>query len=185
MKANVKNSIFIAVSAALILLIALSVYFIAEKTLIYPRKYSEIVKNCSNRYGVEENLIYAVMKAESKFDSSAVSKKGAKGLMQITDGTGAYIAGKLGRDFSEEDLFSPEINIEYGAFYLNYLLGKFENPKTALAAYNAGEGKVKGWLKDENCSDDGKILKFIPYKETEDYVVKVLKFKAKYEKIYG
>ena len=83
-------------------------------------------------------------------------------------------------EFSSEKLCEGEYNVRLGCLYLSYLLERFPEEKTALAAYNAGEGKVRGWLKDERYSADGTRLNKIPYPETEEYVKKVMKFRKNY-----
>jgi len=172
--------------AALITLLALIILWGAAAfslyKIFYPEKYTDIInKNLTE----EINDIYfvlAVIKAESGFDEKAVSEKNAKGLMQITGATAEYVAGILGR--TEYDIFSPEDNIEFGIFYLNYLYKKFGNTKTALCAYNAGEGNVKEWLENENFSVDGVTLYRIPFSETEKYVDKILKYYGNYKILY-
>ena len=159
-------------------------YMTAVTRWVYRTPYSAQVERCSAQYGVEPCFVYAVMKAESGFDRRAKSAKGAVGLMQITPPTGRYIAGKLGREFCEEDLYDPCVNIEFGTWYLGYLLGKF-GAREAIAAYNAGEGKVREWLRDPGCSADGVNLSAIPFPETERYVRKVEKNIAKYRKYHG
>lgn len=144
------------------------------KKYIYPYKYSEIVNKCSYKYDLDPYLVLAVIKTESNFNESAESSKGAKGLMQIMDSTGEWIAGKLGVDnFSPNMLSEPEINIEFGCWYLNNLLNEFDDLSLALAAYNGGSGNVTKWLNDPEYSSDGESLTYIPFKETKKYVDKV------------
>ena len=103
--------------------------------------------------------------------------------MQISDDTATYVAVMIGENTF--DIFRPETNIKFGCFYLRYLLNKFEKEKTALCAYNAGEGNVKGWLNNPNYSKDGKTLDVIPFPETDNYVKKIYKSLEKYRKLYG
>ena len=70
-------------------------------------------------------------------------------------------------------LFDPEINIEFGCWYLNNLLSEFDDLSLALAAYNGGSGNVTKWLNDPEYSSDGENLTYIPFKETKKYVDKV------------
>ena len=76
-------------------------------------------------------------------------------------------------DLSDSTIFDPTVNIRYGTFYLSYLFQKFGNWRTALAAYNAGEGRVGNWLKDEQLAPSGMLL-HIPFPETAHYVNNVL-----------
>ena len=128
---------------------------------LYPLKYRAEVFSAASEYGLEPSLVFAFIKVESDFNHNAVSNKNAVGLMQITEKTGAYIAKLNG--VKEYDLTDAKTNIKFGCFYLNYLLLKFDNLDTAVCAYNAGEGKVSGWLKDKECSQDGITLKKIPF----------------------
>lgn len=153
-----------------------------EKRLLYPTPYRETVKKYALEYGVEESLIYAVIKTESSFNERALSEKGAKGLMQITDKTANFIAKQL--NVINYDIYSAETNIKFGAKYLSYLYGKFVDTKTILYAYNAGEGNVAKWLKDEKYSIDGKTIITCPYGETVEYANKTLKARKKYLKYY-
>ena len=153
---------------------------------VYPRKYSEHVIKYAEDFGVPESIVYAVIKTESDFDRNAVSSADtpAIGLMQLTEETYDWVATKLKESPSAFAIYDPETNIRYGVWYLSYLYGRFENWDTAFAAYNAGPGNVSKWLKDPEYSDDGETLKYIPFKETRNYVKKVNDAKAEYESLY-
>ncbi|MBQ0098258.1 MAG: lytic transglycosylase domain-containing protein [Oscillospiraceae bacterium] len=152
----------------------------------YPQKYSEFVEKYAEEYGVEESLVYAVIRTESGFHEDAESSVGAKGLMQLMPETFSWLQEKLGDEPMNEDaLLNPEINIKYGTFYLSLLLSAYnDNPKTAVAAYNAGTTVVDKWLSDTTYSDDGLTLKDIPYEETKRHVARVMQAKSVYEKLY-
>ena len=102
---------------------------------------------------------------------------------QFLPSTAEYISIKW-YNGEKYDLLNPETNVKYGCKYLAHLIEKFNGVEAGLAAYNAGEGKVAIWLADENYSDNGKTLKTIPYKETVDYVQKVLKRRMIYSVLY-
>ncbi len=153
-----------------------------ERAYFYPLKYDEIIYATADKYELDRNYVFALIKIESGFNADAVSNAGAIGLMQITPKTAEYIA-KLTGD-AEFDLFSPEKNVEYGCFYIRYLLNRFNVTETALAAYNAGEGTVSNWLANREYSDDGINLKNIPYPETREYINKFKKSFEKYNKLY-
>jgi soluble lytic murein transglycosylase len=115
-----------------------------------------------------------IIRTESSFRADVVSDSGAVGLMQLLPSTARSIAPEIGLDdYSDRLLETPVINIELGAYYISYLIGKFSSVDTAAAAYNAGEGNVAKWLANPDYSPDGRTLKKIPYKETADYVEKV------------
>ncbi len=146
----------------------------------YRRPFREEVE----KSGLSPSLVFAVMKAESGFEEEAKSSAGAVGLMQLLPATAEFICRENGLEFSPEKLFEGEYNVKLGCLYLKYLLERFPEEKTALAAYNAGEGKVRGWLKDARYSSDGASLDDIPYPETAGYVKKVMKFRKNYLLFY-
>ena len=152
----------------------------------YPVKYQEYVLKSADEFSLNKELIYAVIRTESKFDPYAVSVTGARGLMQIQDETANDCVKKLGiKNFTSDMLFEPHINIRIGCYYLNKLIEKYEgNTELALAAYNGGPGNVDKWLKDETLTDETDNLIHIPFKETREYVQKVFKAKDIYEKLY-
>ena len=144
------------------------------KKYLYPYKYKEIVDKYSYEYNLDPFLVLAVIKTESNFNTDAESSKGAKGLMQIMDSTGEWIGSKVEIDkFNANMLYDPEINIEFGWWYLNSLLKEFSDLSLALAAYNGGSGNVTKWLNNPEYSSDGENLTYIPFKETKKYVDKV------------
>lgn len=155
-----------------------------DKTL-YPLNHRELIEEYGDKYGIPYELLAAVIKAESDFNERAKSSAGAVGLMQLMPSTAEEIAWRLGEDFEAVDITDAKTNIAYGSFYLNYLYRNLgEIWETALAAYNAGIGKVKGWLEDTEYSDDGKTLKAIPIAETENYINRISKYKEKYKELY-
>lgn len=119
------------------------------------RPFSEIIREASNLYGIDEGIIGAVIKQESSFNPQAKSSCGAMGLMQLMPGTAKSLGVK--------DAFNPEENIMAGAKYLKQKLDEFNGSlPLALAAYNAGSGAVR---------KHGGIP---PYKETQAYVKKIM-----------
>lgn len=165
MKKIVKFLIFLILVVILI--------FIAAK-MIYKIEYIDIINEECQKYNVDKYEILSIIKAESNFKSDAVSSKNAVGLMQITLKTANWCANELGMgEITEDDLLVPEINIKLGVFYYSYLLQRYEDMDTALAAYNAGMGKVDNWLDDNKYSEDGKTINTTPYPETNRYMTKI------------
>lgn len=164
-----------------ILIFSLSVPFLLKA--IYPLKYEESIVKYSEKYGLDKYLVMGVISAESRFSENAVSPKSAKGLMQLKDDTAYWCAEKYG---IEGEFYEAEVNIEIGCAYLRYLLDLFNHDtENALAAYNAGQGNVKKWLADSRFSANGKNLDTIPYRETEDYVLRVERRTKIYRRLYG
>ena len=180
LKNLLKTTLKVLIFLAVIISVIASTYFIERA--VYPVKYEKEVISASLNNGIDKTVVFAVIKVESGFNERAVSDKGAVGLMQITPKTAEYIAALKG--ISDYDLFLPKTNIDFGVFYIKYLLNKFGNIKTALIAYNAGEGNVLSWLKDEKYSFDGVTLKAVPFKESGEYIAKIEKTIKKYRKLY-
>lgn len=151
--------------------------------MVFPLEYEEMIFRQAEENALSAYQVMGVIYAESKFSPGAHSGI-AKGLMQITDETAKEVAGKLGMDYNEDMAYNPEKNIKMGCYYLAYLKELFGNMDTALAAYNAGPGKVKEWLSDKKYSADGETLYKIPYPETEMYVERVGKLTGIYQKLY-
>lgn len=153
----------------------------------YPLSYKGHINKYAQKYNVDPYLVAAIINVESNFDVKAKSSKDARGLMQISPITANWAAKELElKDFKLESLYDPETNIMIGCWYINVLRDEYGNNLTLiLAAYNGGSGNVNKWLLNKEYSDDEKTLKKIPFKETKDYVEKVLKNYNMYEKIYG
>lgn len=139
-----KQIVVIAVMSILLVFVFLFKSSILK--MIYPKTYSEAVLCYQEKYKVEENLIYAVIKAESNFKQEAVSNKEAIGVMQLMEETAKDVAKKnaIELDFenARQELFDVHKNIEIGTCYLATLLERYQNKEVALAAYNAGIGTV-------------------------------------------
>ncbi len=187
MKENLTDKLkfFAYIAGAILVLVVVAVNTVAlcERTL-YPVRYSDIVEKYAQEYRVDKVLIYGIIKTESNFDENAVSSVGAMGLMQITPETFEWLQTKTGEELDEDALFDSDICVKYGALFMSMLLEEFENTETAIAAYHAGRGQVNAWLADSEYSSDGETLEYIPFKDTEKYVKKVVRNTDKYEKIY-
>lgn len=151
---------------------------------LYPRRFSETVCREAREFGLPEELVYAVIKAESGFDPKARSRAGAMGLMQLTEETFLWMSEEHPPENGGGDLYDVEDNVHCGCALLRRLLDHYEEPRVALAAYNAGMGNVDRWLSEPQHSDDGRLLKSIPFPETAAYVKKVLKNWRVYERLY-
>ena len=178
----------IAVFVAAIAVLGAAVYAVTDRVirLMYPLAYSEQVEAAATENGLPPSLLYATICTESHFKPEAESSAGAMGLMQMTDI--AFTEAQKKRDgevtMTKESLYDPAINICYGGYYLGRMLKRFGTIETALAAYNAGQSRVAGWLKDSAYSKDGKTLSYIPYEETRNYVERVLEAQKIYQALY-
>ncbi len=150
----------------------------------YPLHYHDFVQEACQKYNVEKELVFAVIREESKFKKEACSHAGAIGLMQIMPETFFWLQkNNSAYEMDENHLKDPKVNIEYGTYLLSLLQKKYSEKRTALCAYNAGIGNVDKWLKNKDYSDDGKNLKVIPFKETKNYVDDVINSEQKYKGI--
>ena len=130
-------------------------------TKIKDFRFEALIQEAAARHEVDVHLVKAIIRAESYFDPNATSRVGASGLMQLMPATA--------RQYGVTDLYSPPQNIEAGVRHLKYLLQRYPHDLShAIAAYNAGENAVD------------RYQGIPPYRETRDYVKKVLKFYASY-----
>lgn len=150
----------------------------------YPKGYSEYVYLYSEENQIDPLLTFAIIKAESNFKPDVVSKSNAIGLMQLMDATAQDTAKKLKIEYSKEDLYNPQINIQLGTKYFSSLLEKYQNIIIALTAYNAGSGNVDKWIENGTIQKDGSDAENIPYRETNHYVRKILRDYEIYKKLY-
>lgn len=182
-----KRRTTLVICLAMLVILAISAVLLIPfiKKQLYPRDYEEYVAEYAKEYSVPEPLVYAVIHTESGFDTNAVSSAGAKGLMQLIPETMEWVATDLLDEKQPTgDIHDPEVNIKYGTRYLRFLYDLFGTWETAIAAYNAGQGRVDSWLDDTRYSEDGNTLKEIPIEETKNYVNKVSDAWKLYEELY-
>lgn len=175
---------------AFILIIFSCVAFILSGYRIFlvythPFNFKNEILACSQKHSFAPELIASIINVESSFNEKARSNKDAIGLMQIKLTTANYVSNlNQQNEITENELFKPAINIELGCQYLNYLVKKFKDIDTSLAAYNAGETRVRSWLNSGIYSTDGIKLSYIPFKETREYVEKINKNIRFYKKYF-
>lgn len=184
-----KNKKILIIGIIVLMIVVFLVVF-KDKILkiIYPRAYKEIVSVYAEKYNIDENIIFSVIKAESNFKNNAVSHKDALGLMQIMEETAKDVATKydinIDLNNAEEEILNIQNNINIGTKYLAVLLEKYQNVELAVAAYNAGTGTVDSWIEKGIIKKDGSDIEHIPYKETNNYVRKILRNYKVYEELY-
>lgn len=188
MKASGERSI---VTVLLVFLsLALLALFLAQSAVHLRREkredlYVQTAKLAATEFNVPFPLVLAVIRTESDFRPNAVSEAGACGLMQLLPETFSFLKEDvLEEELSDSAIFDPAVNIRYGTFYLSYLFEKFGNWFTALAAYNAGEGRVSDWLKDKELAPNGHLTS-IPFSETAQYVQITLEHYGAYREKYN
>jgi soluble lytic murein transglycosylase len=154
--------------------------------MFYPHAWRAEVGQAARRAGVDPFLVAAVMREESNYDPRAVSRAGARGLMQLMPTTAQPLAATRGWPFRGGDLLDePASNIELGASYLGGLLRDFGDPRLALAAYNAGPRRARQWWQARRSDDVEVFVEEIPFDETRYYVKRVMLSWEEYRRIYG
>jgi soluble lytic murein transglycosylase len=177
--------IVLAAAASVLVVPTLPVFHHAVQEIRLPLRHEDIIRQQASEKGVDPALIAAVIYAESRFREGRRSAAGAEGLMQLTPATAKDIARLSGgTQFTVEDLATPQVNISYGAYYLRYLLQRYDGNETlALAAYNAGAGNVDKWIAQ---GGGGSLaLEAIPFAETRGYVKSVLAARRDYRRTYA
>ncbi len=157
--------------------------------LLYPLAYWDHIQKYTNNHGIDPLLVCALMRQESFFDPLSLSHAQAYGLMQIIPSTALMIASQIdsfvAQDFDIEKLYQPETNIIFGCWYLSDLLKKYQsNLVYTLISYNAGENALEKWCNRYDTSNIDEFIEKISYKETRNYVKKVLKNYGLYLRLY-
>jgi len=184
-----KKKTLIIVGIILLLIISIVIIFKPQNWFlkkIYKLEYSEYVYKYAEENDIDPYLIFSIIKAESNFERNIESSSGAIGLMQLMEATAIEMANEIGEDVVvKEALYNPEINIKIGTKYYAYLIKRYnDNKDLALAAYNAGMGNVDKWIKEGTIKEDGSDLENIPYKETNNYVRKIVRNYRIYQNLY-
>ena len=182
------KKILVFILILIILLLILKIFKVENLILkqIYPTDYSEYVYKYSEQYNIDPLLMFSLIKAESNFDTNGVSSSKAVGLMQLMDSTDEQVAKNINIEYnSDTTLYNPEENIQLGIKYFSELMKYYnENYILALAAYNAGIGNVNNWIDKGIIKIDGSDAENIPWKETNNYIRKILNNYNIYKKLY-
>jgi len=154
---------------------------------VFPIPYRQVIFKEAEVTGIDGYLLAAITKTESNFNPTAVSVKGARGLMQIMPDTGKWVAGQKGMpNYNSDLLFNPEFNISIGAYYVSDLYKEYNGDTVmVLAAYNAGRGNVKKWLEEKIWIGDRNNIDQIPFPETRQFIRKVLFYQQTYRYLYN
>jgi soluble lytic murein transglycosylase len=174
------------VLAAILLVVLAPTIRRIVRDVTLPLAYASAIRQQAAEKHLDPALIAAVIFAETKFDART-SPTGALGLMQIEPSTAAFLARRSGAtSFTLADLQHPATNIAYGSYYLRYLLDRYAGDETlALAAYNAGETNVDGWLAQAHAAGVRFSVAAVPFAETRAYVQRVEHAQLEYRTQYG
>lgn len=157
---------------------------------LYPIKYESYVEKAAKEYNVDICLVYGVIRNESNFDPNVVSNAGAIGLMQIMPDTFTWLQNyrenfEPKKILDSDKLYDPKTNIDYGTYYLRYLLDKYDGDKSlVICAYNAGYGNVDSWIADGTIPSGNVSPSDVPFPETSNYLAKVTDSMEMYRALY-
>jgi soluble lytic murein transglycosylase len=154
--------------------------------MLYPFGWRSEIVPAAERVGLDPYLVAAVVREESSYYPRAVSRAGARGLMQLMPATAAPMAETRGWAFRDGALLDdPVANIQMGSSFLASMFREFGDPRLAIAAYNAGPGNVRKWWKARKTDDVEAWVEQIPFDETRNYVKKVTLSWEEYRRLYG
>lgn len=181
-----KKRLSIILWIAILFFLTVILTFPSWISIFYPRPHYDLVLKSSAEHDIDPYLVFAIIRAESKYQVQARSSAGARGLMQIMPETAWWIAEQQGvKEFDTEELLDPELNISFGCWYIANLQKEFDGRiPLVIAAYNAGRGKVREWVIEQQWDGDAEKLDNIPFEETRQYVSNVLKNYEAYQAIY-
>jgi soluble lytic murein transglycosylase len=154
---------------------------------LFPRPYWDALRTYSEQNGLDPYLVASLIRQESEFNPSAISRANAYGLMQLLPRTGKGEAKKEGLShYSTDSLLDPATNIELGTHYFRQMVDEFGGQvEYALAAYNAGAERVQDWRAAGNYRDIEEFVESIPFTETREYVQAIVRNAEVYKKVYG
>lgn len=154
---------------------------------LFPRPYWDSLRRFADENGLDPYLVSALIRQESEFNPSAVSRANALGLMQLLPSTGKGEAKQLGiKSYNQDSLFDPNVNIELGTRYFRKMVDHFNGQvEYALAAYNAGDNRVEEWRSSGSYRDIDEFVESIPFTETREYVQAIVRNAEVYKRVYG
>jgi peptidoglycan lytic transglycosylase len=153
--------------------------------IFFPLVAWNTIKEEAKRYGIDPYIAAGLIRQESVFNPNAISRVGARGLMQVMPGTGQLVSKRQGiGNITAADLYNPALNIKLGMNYLAQVLGQFGRIEYAAAAYNAGPARAQRWIAERGSMDIEDWIESIPFSETRGYVQGVLRYAANYRRLY-
>jgi soluble lytic murein transglycosylase len=154
--------------------------------ILFPLRYDAELRLAAQKEGVDPALVAALILQESSFDPGALSRAGARGLMQVMPATGRRIARAKGQRYRRAALHDPETSLDFGTHYLRQMSDRFGGAvEKVLAAYNAGPHRVDAWTALRGELPPEEFIEGIPFSETRGYVTIVLANREQYRRLYG
>ncbi len=155
-------------------------------SILFPLRYDSELRQAAQEEGLDPALVAALILQESSFDANALSRAGARGLMQVMPATGRRIARAKGQRYRRTALHDPETSIDFGTHYLRQMSERFSGAvEKVLAAYNAGPHRVDAWTAVRGELPPEEFIEGIPFSETRTYVMIVLANREQYRRLYG
>jgi soluble lytic murein transglycosylase len=152
--------------------------------LFYPRDYSDVIAREASRQAVPVELVFGIVHQESGFDALAVSRSGARGLMQLMPPTARELAKKLGLPYSTARLSEPDFSLRLGTSYLRQVLDMFDgNVELALAGYNSGPYRIQRLWRDAPVRDVDLFVEDLQLDEPRLYVKRILVSSDSYRRL--
>ena len=153
---------------------------------LFPKPYWPDLKKFSSQNALDPYLVASLIRQESEFNPSAVSRANAVGLMQLLPKVGKGVAKQEKiKHYTAQQLFTPAVNLQLGTRYFRAMVDKFGAFEYALAAYNAGSERVDDWLGQGKYRDPQEFVESIPFTETREYVQAILRNENLYRQLYG
>jgi soluble lytic murein transglycosylase len=154
--------------------------------ILFPLRYDRELRLAAQEEGLDPALVAALILQESSFDAGALSRAGARGLMQVMPATGRTIARAKGQRYRRAALHDPGTSIDFGTHYLRQMSERFSGEaEKILAAYNAGPHRVDAWTAQRGELTPEEFIESIPFSETRAYVMIVLANREQYRRLYG
>lgn len=154
--------------------------------LAYPMPWRSQLETLAKEYALDPYMVAGLIRQESEFDAEAISRSNARGLTQVMPATGFDLSRRVGlKGYHTGQLFSPDVNLKLGTFYMRWLLDRTEKPEFMLASYNAGKTRVDGWKEVYAFREPAEFVESIPLGETRNYVQVVLRNADFYRRLYA
>jgi soluble lytic murein transglycosylase len=155
--------------------------------LLFPQAYWPMLQSNSQQQGLDPFLVASLIRQESEFNPTVISYANAWGLMQLLPRVGSELARKQRvRPYRTEFLLIPQVNLKLGTIYFRQLMDEFNGqPEYALAAYNAGDDRVRTWLANGPYGSLPEFVESIPFTQTREYVEAIMRNREMYHRLYG